>query len=109
MNPVGADEEIHVRPGPVGKGRVHSAITLGEPDQAVADVDAVRRHRVEEGGHEVRSMRLAVGAAEGLDHPVAERGPEERPAVVPPALVPGKRLDAHRGELLGEAEPVEDP
>ena len=109
VDPIGADEEVHVRPGPVGEGRIHAAIALGEPDQAVADVDAVGRHRAEEGGHEVRSMRLVMRKAEGFDHPFAEWGTEKRSAVVPSALMPGERLDTHRGQLVGEAEPVQDP
>ena len=44
---------------------------------------------------QVGAVHLVVREAEGLDDRVAERRAQQRPAVVPAALMPGQRPDAH--------------
>ena len=71
------------------------------------DVEALRRQRTDQRGQQIGAVGLVVREAEGLDHRVAERRAQQRPAVVPAALVEGQRPHAHARQLVPQAQPVE--
>ena len=70
----------------------------------MADVQALGRQRADERAQQVGAVRLVVREAEGLDDGVAEVGAQQRPPVVPAALVPGQRAHAHPRQLVGQPQ-----
>jgi hypothetical protein len=68
---------------------------VGEPGEQVADVEALGRQRADQRAQQVCAVHLVVGEAEGLDDGLAQVGAQQRAPVVPAALVPGLRADAH--------------
>jgi hypothetical protein len=80
---------------------------IGQPDQAVVQVDALGRERAGQRRQQVGSVHLVMGEAEGGLEWLRRGRAQQRAAVVPAALVPRQRLDAGPGQLPGEPEPVE--
>ena len=108
MDPVGADQ--HVGGHRVGalEPRLDPVAVVGQADEPVPDMHALRRKRPQKRREQVGAVHLVLREAERLDDRVAERRADERPAVLPAALVPGERPDAHRGQVVREAQAVED-
>ena len=106
VDAVGPDQQIHLDPGAVVEPRLDAIPALGEAREAVADVHAVVGQRADERREHVGTVHLVVREAERLDDRLAERGPQQRAAVVPAALVPRERAHTQSGQLVGQAEPV---
>ena len=53
-------------------------------------------------------MHLVMREAERVDDRIAERRAQQRPPVVPAALVPGQRAYTHPRQLVGETESMQD-
>jgi hypothetical protein len=79
-----------------------------EAHEQVADVQALGRQRAGERGQQVGAVHLVVREAEGLDDGIAQVGAQQRAPVVPSALVPGQRADAHPGQVVGQPQAVQD-
>lgn len=81
---------------------------IGEADEPVPGMHPFGGQGTQESQQEAGTMRLVVREAERLDHGVRERGAQQRPAAVPPPLVPGERTHAHAVQLVRQAQTVED-
>jgi hypothetical protein len=106
VDAVGADQQADLDGGAVRERRRDAIAAVGEARQPVANVQALGRESVHERAQQVGAVHLVVREAEGLHHDVAERGPQQRPPVVPATLVEGQRPDAHAGQLVGQPEAV---
>ena len=80
---------------PFVEGRLDAVAVVDEPGEPVADVQALGRQRADERAEQVGAVHLVVREAEGLDDGIAQVGAQQGAPVVPAALVPGQRADAH--------------
>ena len=95
VDAVGADEEVDLGRRAVREGRLDAVAVVDEAGELVSDVQALGREGAGEGAEQVGAVHLVVGEAEGVDDGIAQVGAQQRASVVPAALVPGQRADAH--------------
>ena len=104
VDAVGADEEVDLDRRAVLEARLDAVAVVGERGEPVADVQALGRERADERAQQVGAVHLVVREAEGLDDGIAQVGAQQRPPVVPAALVPGQRADAHPRQVVGQSQ-----
>ena len=108
MDPVGTDQHVRGHRVAVLEPRLDPVAVVGQADEPVPDVHTLRRKRPQERREQVGAVHLVLREADRLDDHVSERRADERPAVLPATLVPGERADAHLGQVVREAQAVED-
>ena len=109
VDPVRADEHIDLDRRAVLELERDAVAVVDEGGEAVADVQALLRECAHQGGEQVGAVGLVVGEPERVDDGVSQRRVQERPAVVPAALMPRQRPHTHVGECVGQSQPVQDP
>ncbi len=108
VDAVGPDQEVDLDGRAVGEARLHALAVIVQPHEQVPDVKALGRQRAGERAQQVGAVHLVVREAEGLDDGLAQIGAQQGAPVVPAALVPGQRADAHPGQVVGQAQAVQD-
>ena len=108
MDAIGPDEDVDLSARSPLELDLHPVPAVDEPDEPVAEVQALGRELPPQRGQQVGAVHLVLREAERLDHRVAERRVQERPAVVPAALMPGEWAHAHRSQVGRQAEAIEE-
>ena len=107
MDAVCADQDVGLRLGAVGEAQLDTVAVIGEAGEAMPEVDAVLRQRARQRKEQVGAMEMVVGRAElGLDG-LAERRALQGAAVVPAALMKGRRPHAAPCQGWAEAKQVQ--
>jgi hypothetical protein len=109
VDAIGSDRDVSLDGRAALEDRLHAIAVVDQAHESVADVQALLRQRAEERGQQVGAVCLVVREAERVDHCVAERRAQQRPPVVPAALVEVQRAHAHPRELVGQADAMENP
>ena len=108
MNAIGGDQHIEVATDSVLELHLDAISVIAQSRQAMADVHALVRDRRGERVQQVGAVHLVVREAEcGFERRGQGRA-QQRPAIVPAALVPGHRSHARQREVLGESEAMQD-
>ena len=81
---------------------------LLESGQLVAEMQALRRQCRGQHREQVPTMHLIIRKAEGFEHRIAERRPQQSAAVLPATLMKSQRPHAELGQFLAEAEMLDD-
>ena len=108
VDAVGADQHVDVGDRAVVERDLDTVAVVSEAPEPVADMQALRRQGTHQRGQQVGAVGLVMREAERLDHHVPERRAQQRPPVVPAALVEGQRAHAHTRQVVAQAQAVED-
>jgi hypothetical protein len=101
VDAVGAHQHVDFDEGPVLELCLDPVALIGKAGQAVADVQAVRGQGGNECSQHVGPVHLVVGRPERSLHGLRKRSAQQRPAVLPPALMDRQRLDAKARQCVG--------
>ena len=93
----------------VGEAGLDAIASVVEPDQAVAEMDALRREARGDDREQVGAVHGQVRRAVELLAARVERRPLQRAAVLPAPLVRAERPHRLAVERVAEAEPIENP
>jgi hypothetical protein len=102
VDAVGAHQQAGLHAVAVREPRLDVVAVIGQPDQAVAQMDALGRERARQRRQQVGAVDLVMREAEGGLDRLGQGRAQQRAAVVPAALVPRQRLDSDPGQLSRE-------
>jgi hypothetical protein len=109
VDAVGAHYHLGLDAGAVSEGCLDVVAVVDQVGELVTEMDPVAGQRPGQGGEQVGPVDLVLGEPEGGLQRSGQRGAQQGAAVVPAPLMPGRRLHASPGQLLGQPEPMQHP
>src|SRR5262245_33691573 len=97
VDAVRAHQHVSVNAGPVLELCFHPVTMVHKIREAMADMHAVRGQCSDKYSQNVGAVHLVVGRPECSLHGLRQRSAQQRTTVLPTALTPRERFDAHLG------------